>query len=1098
MGFTLHCGYYHPELETAFLDALLRAVEGRVEPLRDQVLVVTPGAALRKRLLDVVASRCSGPLYGVPFVSLRPLCMQMAALSSQPGSRFISDPLYQAFLIQNLAEEKDALRPPNLRICRAISQTFRDLQDGGVSPDLLYEVLEAASSDSELESRIHPASLGALASLYRRYDDFCTQRRLLNPASATNIASGAATEFVRSRRITSVLIYGFYDSTETQFAVLENLVRAVAGEGGHPQFFFPFSVEKNLRVHHPDEYAQTFLDRLLFLNASLGGNLVRLPRKTHGASGGLEAALFVDGVLRESESPGKRQQLDLFSEPPQAAAQERPPHDIEVFSAAGEYDEAWAIAKTILKLVLEQRVSFDQILVILRSSSQDLTPLQHVFRENQIPSNLSAGGTLAHNPYAKFATLVLEARETALSPRLLMELLSSPFLPRTQGVDFHKLSDLMENLLIRSWDDWDRLEPLLSDNKLPDFYSFLEDAPPLSLQILRSMVQRIQELKTDLSRIPERGSLPEFAAALNSALPALQPGGREAAPLQELLNRISQYSELQNPGMTLPGFIDVFRMYLQETPWEPEEARSNAAKDLPGVTVADIMQARGAPADYVFVMGLNRDLFPRRAQEDPFLPDPARRALRDVTGAGPAEKKSRGLLPLKEGTDEELLLFGVAMRAARKKLFLSFRRADENGRKSAISNYLDEVLRLITGATSENNDFIQVVPRHHASKFHSGILPTVTECEALTALCPPKDVLNSRGLPLQYSVNLSDFAAKLNGTDLHNSAAVDGNIQDAAELWKQPYPEAITVSYSRLKSYLQCPFQFFARHVLLLEESPRDAVEEGHDLDARLKGRMAEDVVKHALECLKQEKISVEQAVDRGAVKVRRRYAALLPPVLLDIYMKLFRAGALQVLQHLEHNGYDLAASETPQYEDMMLMELLPEADGLPALRLRGIPDLLLKGRKGGLIGELKWGSRPVGRSTGLVFLANEAQFCTYPELVRSNGGAELPFRYFRMDVFASYGDPDAILRRIKSIPAETRIDRGLAVRIFGNAMSCEESATFLERVKLQADRLRHGDFRIVKEPTLQFGPCRLCSHTQICRRSHTETLLRAKRAEKE
>ena len=654
----------------------------------------------------------------------------------------------------------------------------------------------------------------------------------------------------------------------------------------------------------------------------------------------------------------------------------------------------------------------------------------------------------------------------------------------------------MENLLIRSWDDWDRLEPLLRDDELPVFYSFLEEAPPLSLQLLRSMVERIVKLKAELQRIPEHGSLPEFALALEQALSALNPGGREAQPVHDLLLRVAGYAHLGAPQITLPGFIDVFRMYLQETSWEPEEARLDSGN--PGVRVSGIMHARGVPADYVFVVGLNRDIFPRRSQEDPFLPDAARRALRELTGAGPAEKRSKGLLPLKEGTDEELLLFAIALRSARKRLFLSYRRADETGRKSAISNYLDELLRLITGKTSEKNDFVQTIPRHHASKFgQASILPTFTECEALPALCAPIDALRHRGLPVEYVARVSDYAMRMNHTDPEKSKAVDGIIENIAPLWNQLDPEAVTVSYSRLKHYLQCPFQFFARNVLLLQESPRDPADEGHDLDARLKGRMAEDVVKGALQQMKNRKISMEDAVNSGVSEVRRRYSALLPPVLLDGYMQQFGAGALQLLRHLQRNGYDLAVSETPQYENMILIDLLPPAGDLPVLRLRGIPDLLLSGGgDGGLIGELKWGSKSVGKSAGMVLGANEAQFCTYPELIRIERGVELPFQYFRLDVFAKFGDPDFLLKRIRSLPVIGGITKENAVRIFGVWVDFKTAAENLERIKAAAVLLRSGEFRIVKEPGLAWGPCRHCSYTQVCRRSHTETLLRAKRAE--
>lgn len=1086
MKFTLHCGHFHPELEDAYASVQQSMLRERANPLQEQILAVAPTGALRKRLVEVTAGS-SSPLYGVSATSIHPLCMQIAT-----PRRMVSDSMYYASLIQKIASQNDLLPARNFRICRAVYQTIRDLQDGGVTPSLLEEVLEAAETDPELQSRIHPVWLRRLASLAGRLEESLKTAGILNLPLLTRLAAEGAADYVRARRVTGLLVYGFYDSTEGQFDVIEALVRTVMENGGTAHAFFPFPVDGN-RVEHPFEYAQMFLDRLVSLTASLGGTVNHLRSRADAASGGIERSLFAAdaGSGGFQTRPNRRlEQLDLFAAPAEALAS-APEPQAEIFSAAGEHDEAWAVAKRILKLVLAG-VSFDQILVIGRSAGAELEPLLRAFRENRIPCNRAPNGALSCSPFAKFVVLALEGREAGLAPGVLMELLSSPFLPHSHGNDFRRLAELMENLIIRSWADWDRLEPLLSEDKLPQFYSFLEDQDSLNLKSLGDMVRRIQELKSHLQRIPERASLPEFAAALIQTLSGMMQEDAESRPVMELLRRIAGYEDLDEPELTLPGFMDSFKMYLQEADVGPA--------DGDGVTVADIMQARGTSADFVFVTGLNRDVFPRRVQEDPFLPDSTRRVLRELTGAGPAEKRMRSLLPLKEGTDEELLLFGIALRTGRKQLFLSYRRADEAGRKAAISNYLDELLRLLTGKTSENNERIFAVPRHHASKFTGDSLPTLIECAALPARCSPEEWLELHKLSGEYAARVRAFGARLNHIAIETSREIDGIIEDPILFWKQQEEKpAITVSYSRLKSYLQCPFQFFARNILHLKESPRDAGQEDHDLDARLKGRMAEDVVKFAMEALRGGERGIETAVNSAARQIRHRYAPLLPPVLLDMYMDSFRAGAESVLHHLERNGFDLAVSETPQYENMIGMQLLPADVGLPPLMLRGIPDLILQHRfDEGLIGELKWGARSVGKSPGAVFSANEAQFCTYPELVRANRGVELPFRYLRMDAFANFGDPDDLLRRINGISVKTNIQKENAVRIFGVRVEFRIASEHLEKVRQRAIRLRGGDFRIVKDPNLQFGPCRHCSYTQICRRTHTETLLRAKRAEKE
>ncbi|HEY7161344.1 MAG TPA: hypothetical protein VH815_08790, partial [Acidobacteriota bacterium] len=57
----------------------------------------------------------------------------------------------------------------------------------------------------------------------------------------------------------------------------------------------------------------------------------------------------------------------------------------------------------------------------------------------------------------------------------------------------------------------------------------------------------------------------------------------------------------------------------------------------------------------------------------------------------------------------------------------------------------------------------------------------------------------------------------------------------------------LRLSYSTMKSFFICPFQFFAKEVLKLEESPKETENEEQDLDGMTKGILAETVVKGAI-----------------------------------------------------------------------------------------------------------------------------------------------------------------------------------------------------------------------------------------------------------
>jgi RecB family exonuclease len=92
-----------------------------------------------------------------------------------------------------------------------------------------------------------------------------------------------------------------------------------------------------------------------------------------------------------------------------------------------------------------------------------------------------------------------------------------------------------------------------------------------------------------------------------------------------------------------------------------------------GVQILDVIEARGRTFGYLFVMGLNRGVFPRVVLEDPLLPDPLRQAL---------ARSGFGLLPdlprKSDGHAEERYLFAQLLDSA-PHITLSWQEADEDG-----------------------------------------------------------------------------------------------------------------------------------------------------------------------------------------------------------------------------------------------------------------------------------------------------------------------------------------------------------------------------------------------------------------------------------
>lgn len=100
-----------------------------------------------------------------------------------------------------------------------------------------------------------------------------------------------------------------------------------------------------------------------------------------------------------------------------------------------------------------------------------------------------------------------------------------------------------------------------------------------------------------------------------------------------------------------------------------------------GVAVLSVMAARGCCFEHLFVLGLNRDVFPRTPNEDPLVPDAVRRALRTVLPE----------LPVKgDGRAEERHLFAELLASA-PQVTLSWQYVTDEGRELACSSFVERL-----------------------------------------------------------------------------------------------------------------------------------------------------------------------------------------------------------------------------------------------------------------------------------------------------------------------------------------------------------------------------------------------------------------------
>ncbi|HEU4402622.1 MAG TPA: PD-(D/E)XK nuclease family protein, partial [Candidatus Polarisedimenticolia bacterium] len=299
--------------------------------------------------------------------------------------------------------------------------------------------------------------------------------------------------------------------------------------------------------------------------------------------------------------------------------------------------------------------------------------------------------------------------------------------------------------------------------------------------------------------------------------------------------------------------------------------------DNGGVRILDAMQARGLACEALFLIGCNADLIPRRPREDPFLPDADRRRLRNHLSVP---------LPIKsEAIEEEHLLLALLLGSARRRLTLSWQRADEDGRAKVPSLALREVSRLALGAASLGAaEKAALRVKTHPAEAGSdaarrlGLLPPAeARVNIALELRSPRLFLESLPAPPpaggeereeRLRAGLSNLRVieeddAPTGPDLRYDAFIGESI-----------PPSGPWSPSRLEALGACPQHYFFRHLLRVEELQEPA--EGYEIDPLDLGRVVHAVLQEVYEGLQAaghlrgDGIDPEGAVRAAQVSVAR------------------------------------------------------------------------------------------------------------------------------------------------------------------------------------------------------------------------------------
>ena len=634
----------------AFAAAARRDPTLLARPLR----IVVPSRSLREHLASSIVRRLGGAAAGISIHTLRALAFELLRQAGEPAPG--GDLLFPV-LVRRLAREEAALR-----------EALDDLHDGyGVVAASVGDLLDAGLEPAQAEALDEWLAVNAQGNLGRR------ARSIVRVAARVSAVLEAASLehrsglFRRARERLAddpellpcggLLIHGYADATGVQAELLATLVRTLGGCAW---------------IDHPPDPAQ--------------------PEETAPGSG------FTARLVGRFEGVGRL-------EPPTGAP---PSSALALFRAPGAQAEAREVAERAARLI-DEGVRPESIAVVMRDPAEYATPLRVHFRRLGVPLSALAGAPGPLGPEGRPVRGLLDlirlgsgatadrwldaaAWLAPLAERDLRLALHALGLGRLRDVAALDVAGTLGARAVYPLPVRTRIEAVEDDAGHDVTHPDLGASPAeretrsgrlrgvrrtLDRSILEDAVARASRTLRRLQEWPPRSELSthlEQLAALQESELGWSNDGLGAREFSRRLERVRE--EL---GEALLLDFSELNLILERV--THDLGRLPLAGAGGGVQLLSVVEARARTFDHLFVLGLNRDRFPRPVTEDPLLPDVLRQGIETLLPDIPVKRR---------GFEEERYLFAQLCSAA-PAVTLSWQEVSDDGKERPASPLVERI-----------------------------------------------------------------------------------------------------------------------------------------------------------------------------------------------------------------------------------------------------------------------------------------------------------------------------------------------------------------------------------------------------------------------
>ena len=519
--------------------------------------------------------------------------------------------------------------------------------------------------------------------------------------------------------------------------------------------------------------------------------------------------------------------------------------NLKLFLANNQYSEVENIARTIVKLVRDEGYRYRDIAIITKNIDTYSNLCKAIFNEYNIPVYIDEKRDLSQNILVKYLISILDVFSKNWTYDSVINYIKSGFTNISQE-DIYLLENYALEWNVRGslWykQDWNFRD---ADEKGEEQIAHLNE-------LRRNIVDPLVKLKNNLSGKKSAKQISEnlYKFFIENKIDEI---------LAEKINKLNEAQEVsisaeyETSWKIIMQVLDeivlvfgdeniTFETYMQILKTGLGESKLGTipmAQDE--VTVGDVDRSRSHKIKIVFVIGLNDGMFPGTTKAEGFLNDADRQKILE-----------KGI-ELAKGTVDRIYEdnFNIykAFTTAEEKMYLSYSSSDMEG-KSLRQSILISRIKKIFAKLQEESDIIQR---------KSEICTKQNTFEEL--LINLRDFRDGKEIdPIWFKIynifdNDTEWKPKLESAI---KALSYTNVPEkiTKENVEKMYGDVLKTSVSRLEQYSSCPFSYYLKYGLKLNEK------ETFNLEAVDTGTFMHDVIDSFFARLDEQEINIKQITD--------------------------------------------------------------------------------------------------------------------------------------------------------------------------------------------------------------------------------------------